>query len=705
MHTVPSRRLGKAKLRHLGRVAAKVLMPSGLRASGYGHRTAARMAVVAFALLLAVAACGSDGGDDEQPDDQTPAASTEDTTAADAPTDGSEDSTAEPDPDDDMDMDTGSDADADGSSDADTDEETPGEGDAADAELSVVKQLVRNADEFEYEVGGFGGALTLATIGEPLTFNLAISADSGSSNVLGYLFEGLTRTSWLTDEAEPELAESWEVSDDGLTWTFHLRRDVRWHDGEPFTAADVDFTFNRIIYNNDIDAVSARTVFTFRFPDEVSGEWKEQGIAVTAVDDHTVEFRLPVPFAPFLRSMGTPIFPKHLLEEHVDNGTFADVWGVDTDPSEVVGTGPFTIAEYNPGEHVVLERNLDYWLEDTDGEALPYLDAIIHTIVPDLESALEVFLSGESDVHSVRGEEFEQLEPLQTEMDFTIHRRGPGFVETFLAFNWNPGGNPRTGEPYVAAEKLAWFSNVEFRRAVAHSIDKATLIDEVYHGFGYPQWSSVSPSAAAFHNPDVREYDYDLDKANQILDSVGWTDTNGDGIREDSEGNEIAFSLITNTGNSVRERVGQRISESLREIGLDVDYESIEFGDVVEKLSVSYDWEAVLIGFSGSPDPYSGITLWHSSGNFHLWNPGQEQPSTDWEAEIDALYVAAAHELDHDKRTGFYRKAQEIIAENVPLIYTVLGERLSATRNSFGNHTPTLYGLWDIRYLHRIDLS
>ena len=241
---------------------------------------------------------------------------------------------------------------------------------------------------------------------------------------------------------EPELAESWERSEDGLTWTFHLRKDVMWHDGEPFTAHDVDFTFNRIIYNDDIPA-SSRPAFHFRFLDEESGEWKEEPMTVTALDDYTVECVLPGPFAPFLRSMGTAIYPRHILEKHVDDDTFTSTWDIDTDPAEIVGTGPFTIESYEPGERVVMRRNPDYWLEDDTGNSLPYLDEIVHVIVPDLEAELAKFLAGESDTHGVLGEEYAQLEPLQEEGNFTIYRRGPTFGTTFLVFNMNPGNEPR----------------------------------------------------------------------------------------------------------------------------------------------------------------------------------------------------------------------------------------------------------------------
>ena len=567
-----------------------------------------------------------------------------------------------------------------------------------DEDISTIDQLLSNADRFEYKVGKRGGALTLATISDPLTFNLAIANDASSSEVLGYLFEGLTETSWLTDEVEPALAESWEHSDDGLTWTFNLRRDVKWHDGQSFTAHDVEFTFNRIIYNNDIPA-SSRPEFTFRFLE--GGQWQQGRMTVTALDDYTVSCKLPVSFAPFLRTMDTAIYPKHILEPHVDDGTFASTWNLSTDPAEIIGTGPFTIERYAPGERVVLKRNPNYWLEDSSGNRLPYLDEIVRIIVPDLEMGLTRFRAGETDFHAVLGEEYATLEPLQDDENFTISKRGPAFGTTFLVFNMNAGKNTRTGESYVAVEKLKWFQNKQFRQAVAYSIDKSVIIRDVQHGLGYPQWSSISPAAGDFHNPNVRKYQYDIDTANEILDSMGWKDSDGDGIREDGAGNKIEFSLVTNKGNTVRDRASQIIREGLEKIGIQANYELIEFGELVDQLTRSYDWEAIVIGFTGETEPHSGINLWHSNEALHLWNPNQSRPATDWEAEIDNLYIKGSQELDRSQRIQHYHRAQEIAAENLPLIYTTLSERLSAVRNVFGNTTPTLYELWDIRYLYR----
>ena len=564
-----------------------------------------------------------------------------------------------------------------------------------DRPRTLVDELKANAAAFEYTIGQEGGTLTTATISEPLTLNLAIAQDTGSSGVLGYLFEGLTESSWLTNAVEPSLAASWTHSEDGRRWIFVLRQDVTWHDGTPFTAHDVAFTFNDIIYNPAIDA-SARSTFTFRFLDEDTGTWIAAPMAVTALDEYTVECVLPVPFAPFLRLMGTAIYPKHILEAHVGAGTFGEVWDIETDPAEIIGTGPFTIERYEPGERVVFRRNPDYWLTDGAGNPLPYLDQIVHIIVPDLDADLDSFRAGEADVYGLRGQDFAALDPLQEEEHFTIHRQGPGFGGSdFLAFNQNPLAP-------VEPAQLAWFQNPRFRQAVAHVVDRNRIIAEVHHGLGYPQWSSIGP-ASPFHNATVRRYAYDVAVANRILDELGWLDTDGDGIREDETGEPLVFSLLTHTQNDIRAQIGTIIDQGLADIGVEAQFELIEFGDLVARLLRSYDWEAVIIGLSGGTDPHQGINVWHSSGPLHLWHPGQMEPATPWEAELDALYIRGSQELDRAARVRLYHRAQEIVAEYVPLIYTAQTERLTAVRNVFGNTTPTLYGIFDTRYVYRTD--
>ena len=563
----------------------------------------------------------------------------------------------------------------------------------------LVARLQRNADVFEYAIGKPGGTLTYSTISDPKTFNLAISTETSSTVILERVFEGLTETSWRTAKVEPNLAERWESSDDGLEWTFFLRKDVRWSDGMPFSADDVIFTFRKIIYNEDVPA-SARPSLTIRYLDEETQQWREGRVEARKLDGHTVTFTLPVPFAPFLRTMATAIYPRHILEKHVDDQSFTSTWDVGTKPGEIVGTGPFTILRYDPGERVVLERNPRYWKKDAAGNPLPYLDRVVYLIVPNLATSLLKFQAGETDILNVTGEHYPILKPQEAAKDFTLHRQGPNFGTTFLALNMNAGKNPRNDAPFVDPVKLGWFRTLAFRKALAHSVDKDTIIDNVMNGLGYPQWAAVSPAAGDFHNPQVTRYPYDIAKANALLDGLGWFDVDGDGVREDAEGNSIVFTLATNSGNTVRERVCTIMKQDLARIGIRVNLRFLEFNTLVSQLTSTYDWEAIVIGFTGGVEPHHGINFWHSGERLHLWFPYQEEPGTEWEKRIDELFVRGSRELAREKRVAIYREFQQIASDHVPVIYTALSERITAVRNRFANVTPTLFGLFDVRRVY-----
>lgn len=570
---------------------------------------------------------------------------------------------------------------------------------ARSRDLGLVDRLKRNAAEFRYEIGKPGGTLTYSTISGPKTFNLAISTETSSTEILGHVFEGLVETSWLTAEVEPSLAERWESSEDGLVWTFFLRKDVRWADGAPFSADDVVFTFSKIIYNDDIPA-SARPGLTIRYLDAGTRTWKKGQVKAEKIGPHTVRFTLPVPFAPFLRSMETSIYPRHILDRHVDDGTFTSTWDVGTEPAAIIGTGPFTIERYDVGERIVLKRNPRYWQRDVNGTPLPYLDRIIYLVVPNLATSLLKFQAGETDILNVTGEHFPILKPQEAAKNFTLYKRGPNFGTTFLALNMNAGKNPKNDAPFVEPVKLKWFRTLDFRKALAHSIDKDSIIDNVMNGLGYPQWAAVSPAAGDFHNPNVARYPYDIDKANALLDGLGWFDGDGDGVREDTEGNNIVFNLATNSGNTVRERVCTIMKQDLARIGIRANLRFLEFNTLVSQLTSTYDWEAIVIGFTGGVEPHHGINFWHSGERLHLWFPNQEEPATEWERRIDELFVSGSRELDHEKRVAIYHEFQKIASDNVPVVYTALAERITAIGNRFANVTPTLFDLFDVRRLY-----
>ena len=525
----------------------------------------------------------------------------------------------------------------------------------------------------------YGGGLVLATTSDPKSFNEITAKETSTSLVTDLIFEGLTTTNAFTTKVEPNLAKSWDISEDGLTWTFHLREDVRWNDGQPFTADDVVFTFNQLIYNSEIPS-SARDIFTI----------DDKIFAVEKTDDHTVRFILPVKFAPFLRGMGQAILPRHKLEKVVAAGRFNFTWGIDTDPKEIVGTGPFKLVRYDPGQRLVFERNPYYWKKSAEGDALPYLAKIIYLIVQSTDVGLLKFMEGTLDGYALRGMDYPMIKPLEKKGNFTVYDLGPDMGSQFLFFNQNRGKNPNSGEYFVAPYKLSWFTDREFRKAVAHAIDKQKIIEIVNNKLGYPQNSAIGPAAGFFYNPNVPEYEYNLDKAKEIFKAAGFEDRNGDGIIEDPQGHPVEFSLYTNAGDRVD--IAAIIRQDLERLGMKVNFRVLEFNTLVSQLTANFQWEAVILGLTGGIEPHFGKNVWMSSGQLHMWYPMQEKPATDWEKRIDEIFIQGVQELDENKRKDLYDEYQRIVAEELPVIYTVLSARLYAVRDKFGNLKPTNYG-------------
>ena len=495
------------------------------------------------------------------------------------------------------------------------------------------------------------------------------------------IYEGLIRTNAVTLKEEPNLAERWTVSPDGLQWIFYLRRDVAWNDGKPFSADDVLFTFNDLIYNEKIPA-PARDIFMI----------EGQKFKVEKIDDNTVKFTLPVKFAPFLRGMGQAILPKHKLQKAAESGQFNFSLGIDTPPQEVVGTGAYKLVIYNPGERIVFKRNPRYWKKSSSGDALPYIDKIIYLIVKNEDTAILKFFDNELDYLSVHGKDYPLLKPVEKEKNFTIYDTGPDFSTNFITFNQNPGANPNTQKPFVDPVKLKWFANLAFRQAVAHAIDKKKIIEILMNELGYPQYAAMSPSAGFFYNPNVIKYEYDLSKAKEILTQAGFTDRDDDGVIEDPEGHPVQFNLITNSGSLERIQIASIIRHDLQKLGMKVNFVQLEFNSLVSKISSTYDWEAIVLGLTGGIELHFGKNVWASSGHLHLWHPLQKSPATEWEKRLDEIFNQGVQELDEKKRKVLYDEFQLIVSKELPVIYTVLESNMFAVRNKFGNLNPTAYG-------------
>ena len=516
----------------------------------------------------------------------------------------------------------------------------------------------------------FDRTIVLPIATEPKTFNVLVAQETSSTEVTQYLFEGLTEFDPRTGEILPRLAESWEHSPDGLRWTFHLRKGVLWSDGKLFTAKDVAFTF-AAIFNPDIPS-SARDIFTIQ----------GRPIAWKVLDDATVEFELQAPFAPFLFALSQSILPEHLLEKSVRNKSFPSAWGLGERPENIVGTGPFKISKILPGEKVELVRNPFYWKKDVEGKPLPRLGRIILPIIPNQENQLMRFLDGETDLFVMRGADYPVLKPLEKKKNFKIYQAGPSLGSFFVAFN------QQARDPW----KKKWFQNRDLRRALSHAIDRASMADIVFNRFAAKQCSPLSPSVPFFYNEEAPCYDYDPKTAKTILtEIVGFQDKNKDGILEDEDGHPLEIVLVTNTEDPARLQIAQMIREDWRRIGIKVHLLPMEFNALVSKLTVTHDWEAVVMGLTGSTDPHFGANVWLSTGNLHFWNPGAG--NEDYiEKKVDELFGKAAMTLDRDKRKAYYDDWQRIEAEELPLIPTVLPEILYAVRDRFVSVKPTAAG-------------
>jgi len=553
--------------------------------------------------------------------------------------------------------------------------------------------IQRKALAFVPQIGDTGGEIVLSTFSDPKSFNPITSTENTTTEFTSYIYEGLVRINGVTLLPEPNLASSWDVSENGLEWTFHIRPGVVWSDSVQFSAYDVEFTFNDLIYNPAITPNSSRDIFL------IDGK----RIDVTVIDSQTVRFVLPFPFAPFLRIMAQEILPRHSYEKFVKRGTFTTELGIKTPPEQMVGTGPFLLESYLSSQKVVFRRNPHYWKRDSAGVRLPYLDRVVYMVVGDQNAELLQFKRGEVDYLAAKGEDYPGLRKDEAGSNYTVCRLGPATGSNFLFFNQNLERDPATGRGYVDSVKLSWFRNVNFRRAVAHALDKQNMINIVMNGLGYPQWSPMTPSEGYFYNPDVPKYEYDPQKAVKLLASEGFSDRNGDGVLEDASGHPVEFSFITNSGNVVRGKIAEIIRKDLETLGFKIHYQVLEFNSLIQKIdNPPYEWDAVLLGLTGGVEPQFGRNVWHSSGGLHMWYPRQKTPSTPWEAAIDSLFDIGVKEIDNEKRRTVYNEWQRIAAEKLPMIYTVLPERIYCLANRFGNVNPTPNGglLHNLEYLY-----
>ena len=557
--------------------------------------------------------------------------------------------------------------------------------------------------------GKYGGKMTEATAGDPKTFNLWVSADNSSTSTVSPLYSGMILQNAYTLEWEPALAELPTVSADNLTWTFKLKPNLKWSDGAPINADDVIFTLN-MLYDEKVQT-NFRESLLVDAPDGKGG-FKAVPLKYRKIDDRTVEFKFPVPYAPARNILNFSVAPRHKLERFWKQGQpkttgINPAWGVDVNVKELVSSGPWIITEYKPGQRVVYGRNPNYWKKDEQGRPLPYLDQQVTLIVPDANATTLKFTSGETDVLGVKQDDYKTIKANEKKGGYKVLNLGPTTTTNFLAFNLNMKSKPALANP----ELFKLFNDKRFRQAVSHAINREQILRNVFQGLARPGYGPETPANKLFYTPDIPKWEYNLEASKQKLTEIGLKDSNGDGVLELPNGKPVTFNIITNVENDLRRGTTAIIVADLKKIGLNATFTPISFNTLLSRVDNKpeagkayppFDWQAMVLGLTGGVEPHDGKNVWRSAGNLHQWDPYQKKPHRPWEAEIDRLFREGAQQMDPVKRKAIYAEWQKIVGEEQPMVYTVVPDALTALRDKYGNVKPTSLGgvTWNVEEIY-----
>ena len=377
-------------------------------------------------------------------------------------------------------------------------------------------------------------------------------------------------------------------------------------------------------------------------------------------------------------------------------GAFRQAWGVTTPLADVVGLGPFALKEYVPGQRLVFARNPNFWRVDDQGRPLPYLDEIELQIVPEQNAEMLRLESGVVDLTTdqVRAEDMSALSELQAKGTITLNEAGVGTNPQMFWLNLNPASELARTRP--------WSQRTELRFAISHAVDRRRIVDTVYLGAAEPIFGPITPGHGEWFLPDLRKTDYDPARATSLLESIGLKDRNGDGKLDEEGGATARFTIATLKGHTVRERMAAIIQDQLRAVGLWVDVVPLERSALIQHL-MGDKCEAGLFSLEfDSFDPGAQLDFWMSSKPFHIWNPGQTVPSTEWERQIDDLMIRQSTTLDRAERRRLFGEAQLAFAANLPVLYFAAPKVVVATSARVGGTMPSVLAppiLWNAEML------
>ncbi|MGC2447113.1 MAG: ABC transporter substrate-binding protein [Candidatus Sulfotelmatobacter sp.] len=495
------------------------------------------------------------------------------------------------------------------------------------------------------------GTLRFCLRSEPKTFD-PLKVEDDASVAVRYLTGGvLVRLNRQTQALEPELAQSWKVSKDARQIYFKIRSGVLFSDGTPFSAEDVAYTVQQLMD----PSLHSATGDAFR-----SGPGN---VETKIVSPTQISITFPAPVAGLDRAFDqVAILSAHSAKK------------------EMAVLGPFMVADYKPGATLLLKRNPNYWKADAQGRKLPYLDAIQLDIQPNRDVEMLRFKRGELDlINSLDSEYYDKLASTTPEV---VHDAGPSLDSEQMWFN-------QVAKAPLPPYKKDWFRSANFRRAISQAINRDDMAKIVFRGHAQAAIGPVSPANKFWFNSKLKLVAYSPDASLKLLQTDGFRLENG--VLKDKNGNEVVFSIITNSGNKYRERMATMMQEDLQKIGIHVNVVTLDFPSLIERMTQTFDYEAILLGLTNvGLDPNDQMNVWLSSSENHQWNPSEKSPETAWEAEIDKLMRVQASSADPKKRKESFDRVQEIAVEQSPFIYLVNRNALSAVSPGVHGANPVI---------------
>lgn len=523
-----------------------------------------------------------------------------------------------------------------------------------------------------------GGTLTVALRSDIKTFLPLAAMDEPTRTVLGLCHCGLVRTNGRSHRLEGLLAENWQMRDAGRRITIRLREGLRFSDARPVTSQDVEFTVRAHL--------DERTASPQRDALIVGG----RPVEVRVLDARNMEFRLAAPTALAERFLDElAILPKHVLGDRLAEGRLASAWGIDTRPSHLVASGPFRVANYQPGREVTLERNPHFWKRGAGGIRLPYLDRVRFVFTAGEDAQLARLVARECDVVlNVGAGNTALVERYAQERSLELLDLGAGLDAVYLLFNLD--GQRERVSP--------WLGDARLRAAVAGMVDRASIARLVYAKRAVPMGAYASPGRGIWSNSRIPVQGADVNRWRNVLRTSGYRWDAG-GALQTAQGTVIRMTLVVNSANPAYGQIAAIVAADLKRLGVVVTVAPLEFRSFVDRVMKQRDFDlAVMPLRSSNADPMADMNVLMSSGSLHLWNLGPGAQRTAWEQEIDRLMQAQAEKTDTATRKKLFDRVQEILAEQTPLTPLVSPHTIVAVRKGLANFQPSVLSnaaLWN----------